>query len=432
MQIKLDTSTTSSHSTQATSAPTILERIAINFLSRFLKGLKNGELTLIYPNGESETFGSAANGRRARMVLKTYRVFWRVLKDGGIGLGESFVDGEWECDNLPQVIAIFLENLEITTERSLNLLKPFRFMHQKWHQRRHNSPENARKNIHAHYDLGNDFFSLLLDRSMTYSSAIFKSADEPLENAQLNKLRAIIDKAKIVPEDHVLEIGSGWGSFAITAAKERGCQVTTITLSEEQKKIVEQRIQAAGLTDRVTVKLCDYRHITGKFDKIVSIEMMEAIGKEYLPGFFSCCEKLLKPSGIVVVQVITMIDQWYKEYCGRCDWIQKHIFPGSHLPSLTALTQAITDSSRLVIEQLDNIAPHYGKTLALWRTRLHEIIPQIAPLGYDERFQRTFDFYLASCEAEFGTRLLNVLQLTLTRANNQQLIRGDRLLLNSI
>lgn len=432
MQIKSGTTTNSAHSTQTAATPTTLERIAIHFLSRFLKGLKHGELTLIYPNGESETFGSPSNGRRARMVLKSYRVFWRVLKDGGIGLGESFVDGEWESDNLPQVISIFLENLEITTERSLNLLKPFRLLHQKWHQRRHNSPENARRNIHEHYDLGNDFFSLLLDPSMTYSSAIFKSAEESLEDAQRNKLRAIIDKAQIGPDDHVLEIGSGWGSFALTAAKERGCRVTTITLSEEQKKTVERRIEAAGLTDLITVKLCDYRHIDGKFDKIISIEMMEAIGKEYLPVFFACCERLLKPSGIVVVQVITMIDQWYKEYCGRCDWIQKHIFPGSHLPSLTALTQAITASSRLVIEQLDNIAPHYGKTLALWRTRLHEIIPHITPLGYDERFQRTFDFYLASCEAEFGTRLLNVLQLTLTRANNQQLIKSDRILLNSI
>jgi len=419
--------------TTSPSTPTVLERFAMRFVIRFLESLTRGELTLIFPDGESRTFGCvtnsvgcATNSRRATMVLKNYRLFWRVLKDGAIGLGESFVDGDWECDHLPSVIAILLENLDVETERSLNLLRPFRFLHRLWHQRRHNSPENAKRNIHAHYDLGNEFFSRLLDPSMTYSSAVFTSAEETLEQAQLNKLRLIIDKAKIGQDDHVLEIGSGWGSFALTAARERGCRVTTLTLSEEQKKVVEQRAAAAGLSDRISVQLCDYRHIQGSFDKIVSIEMMEAIGKEYLPTFFECCERLLKPSGIAVVQVITMVDHWYEEYCKRCDWIQKHIFPGSHLPSLTALSEAITKSSQFMIEQLDNFAPHYAKTLAQWRARLHEVTAEIAPLGYDTRFQRTFDYYLACCEAEFGTRWLNLLQLTLTRPNNTAIIASDR------
>ncbi|NDC37292.1 MAG: class I SAM-dependent methyltransferase [Proteobacteria bacterium] len=405
--------------------PTLLERLALRFINRFLSSLKRGELTIVLPDGETRTYGSAANGRRATMVLQNYRLFWRVLKDGAIGLGESFVDGDWNCDHLPTVISILLENLDLNTERALNLLRPVRFLHRLWHQRRHNSPQNARKNIHAHYDLGNEFFSRLLDPTMTYSSAVFRSAEESLEQAQLNKLRLMIDKAMIGPEDHVLEIGSGWGSFALTAARERGCRVTTITLSEEQKKVVETRIAEAGLADKITVQLCDYRHIQGSFDKIVSIEMMEAIGQEYLSTFFACCERLLKPTGIAVVQVITMVDHWYEEYCKRCDWIQKHIFPGSHLPSLTALSEAITKGSQFVIEHLENLAPHYAKTLALWRARLNEITPEIAPLGYDVRFQRTFDYYLASCEAEFGTRWLNLLQLTLTRPNNTALLQAD-------
>lgn len=409
----------------SSSTPSMLERFAMRFVTSFLQSIQRGELTIIFPDGESRTFGGTSAGRRATMVLRNYRLFWRVLKDGAIGLGESFVDGDWDCDHLPSVIAVLLENLELDTERSLNLLRPVRFLHRLWHQRRHNSPENAKRNIHAHYDLGNEFFSRLLDPSMTYSSAVFTSVEESLEQAQLNKIRIIIDKAKISKEDHVLEIGSGWGSFALTAARERGCRVTTLTLSEEQKKVVEQRVVDAGLSEHISVQLCDYRNIRGSFDKIVSIEMMEAIGKEYLATFFECCERLLKPSGIAVVQVITMVDHWYEEYCKRCDWIQKHIFPGSHLPSLTALSEAITKGSRFVIENLENFAPHYAKTLALWRARLHQIAPEIAPLGYDPRFQRTFDYYLAACEAEFGTRWLNLLQLTLTRPNNPTLIASD-------
>jgi cyclopropane-fatty-acyl-phospholipid synthase len=342
-----------------------------------------------------------------------------------MGLGEGFQAGDWETDDLTAVLKFFLENVDQNSERKLNVLWPMRLLHKFRHRRRHNSIVNSKTNIQEHYDIGNEFFSLFLDPSMTYSSGIFRTPQDSLETAQRNKLQAIIDKAMIGPNDHVLEIGSGWGSFAVMAAKQRGCKVTTVTISEEQHRAVKEKIRAENLEGRVEVLLTDYRTLTGSYDRIVSIEMMEALGHEYLPVFFKKCESLLRPNGIMVVQVITMLDQWYGEYRKRADWIQKYIFPGSHLPSLGALNESITESSQFIVENLENIAPHYARTLAEWRHRFRSVRGKLERMGYDQYFQRTFDFYFASCEAEFGTRVLNLLQLVLTRPNNQTLIQSD-------
>jgi len=410
--------------------PTLLERLSFSICKRFLKAIKKGELTLSLPNGDQLKYGNPHSGRNADIQIHSYSLFWRIVKDGNIGLGEGFIENNWSSSDLPNLIAFFLDNLELNSERKLNLILPVRLINKIWHRRRANSIKGAKANIHAHYDLSNDFFSKLLDKTMTYSSAYFTTPEEPLEVAQRNKLRLIADKALINSSDHVLEIGSGWGSFAINTAKERGCKVTTLTISEEQFRYVKSRIKEEGLEGQVEVVLKDYRLVEGKFDKIVSIEMMEAIGKEYLGKFIECCEKLLRPDGIAVLQVITMIDYWYEEYCKRCDWIQKYIFPGSHLPSLTHLSKEISNNSKLIIEGLENIAPHYAKTLATWRNTLHQIKSDLPKMGFDERFFRIFDYYLASCEAEFGSRWLNVLQIVLTRPNNQRLLDNDNKRLN--
>ncbi len=348
-----------------------------------------------------------------------------MVLNGGVGLGESFVAGEWSSVDLPGVMAILLEGLSPTAETQLHRFKLSRVAGRVWHWLRDNTITGSQKNIYAHYDLGNSLFSELLDPSMTYSSALYRSGAQSLQDAQTEKLHEIARKAQIRKGDHVLEIGTGWGSFAIVAARDFGARVTTTTISKEQYEVAVARIKAAGLSERVTVLLKDYRLLEGRFDKIVSIEMMEAIGEKFLPTFFAQCSKLLAPNGIMVVQVIAMLDSWYDEYRTRVDWIQKYIFPGSHLPSLGKLVQSMTASTDFVVEHLENIPHHYARTLASWRAALHARTNRLEELGYDLHFRRTFDYYFAVCEAEFGTRLLNLYQIVFTRPNNQLLIEQD-------
>ena len=255
----------------------------------------------------------------------------------------------------------------------------------------------------------------------TYSCGIFRSETENLEQAQRNKLWAMITKARIGAEDHVLEIGCGWGGFALEAVRETGCRVTGITLSKEQHAFACRRVAEAGLQDRITLLLRDYRHVEGRFDRIVSIEMLEAVGHKYFGDFFRCCDRLLKPKGLAVLQTITIPDHRYDRYRKGCDWIQKHIFPGGHLPSLGALCRAMAENSRFFVEHLENIGIHYARTLREWRLRFERNVDKVAELGFDRTFQRKWLYYLSFCEAAFGTRSLGNLQLVLTRPNNRSL-----------
>jgi len=413
----------------------LFERLSLRLCEPFLKGL-TGQLNFTLPDGSIKTYGgklfanSKLSGqkntvRRADITLTNGGFFSRVVLDGGVGLGESFVAGEWSSDNLPQVMAILLEGLTQASERKLQRVRISRLAGRIWHWMRRNTPQGSQKNIYAHYDLGNSLFSELLDPTMTYSSAMYRSGAETLEDAQLEKLREVARKAQIQKDDHVLEIGTGWGSFAIVAARDFGARVTTTTISREQYDVAVKRIAAAGLSDRITVLQKDYRELTGQYDKLVSIEMMEAIGERFLPVFFAQCEKLLKPDGLMVVQVIAMLDGWYDEYRTRVDWIQKYIFPGSHLPSLGKLVSCMTTSTNFVVEKLENIPHHYARTLATWRSALAAREDKLEQLGYDENFRRMFDYYFAVCEAEFGTRLLNLYQIVFTQPNNQKLIAQD-------
>lgn len=401
------------------------QSLARYFVRRRLRKLERGELLLRYPDGREELYGGREQGIRCELQLHNFKPFMRLLRDGGIGFGEGFVAGDWNSPNLSALLTMIFNNFHVFEEQHLNLLKPMRLLHRFWHWMRDNSRFGSQKNIRKHYDLGNRLFSLFLDESMTYSSAIYSHSGESLESAQRRKVRRMLEKAMLEESDRVLEIGSGWGTLAIEAAR-KGCQVTSITLSREQLALARERAIKEEVESKVKFELCDYRDMRGQFDKIVSVEMLEAVGHRHLGTFFKSCERLLAPDGLVVLQVITFPDFQYHDYLKRCDWIQKHIFPGSHLPALSALLESVRDNSKLIVESVENIGPHYALTLAEWRTRFSAQREKLESLGYDQEFQRMWEFYLASCEAEFGSRWLNVLQIVLTRPNNQRLIATDR------
>ena len=401
------------------------QSIARHFVRRRLARLERGELLLRYPDGREETYGGKVAGERCELQLHNFKPFIRLLRDGGIGFGEGFVAGDWSSPNLTALLTMIFNNFHVFEEQKLNLLKPVRFLHRIWHWMRDNSRFGSQRNIRKHYDLGNRLFATFLDESMTYSSAIFSHTGESLESAQRRKVRRVLDKAMIEERDNILEIGSGWGTLAIEAAR-KGCHVTSITLSREQLALARERAEREGVESKVRFELCDYRDMHGQYDKIVSVEMLEAVGHKHLGAFFSSCDRLLAPDGLVVLQVITFPDFEYRDYLKRCDWIQKYIFPGGNLPALSALLDAVRDNSNLIVESVENIGPHYALTLAEWRTRFSAQREKLKGLGYDQEFQRMWEFYLASCEAEFSSRWLNVLQIVLTRPNNQRLIAADR------
>lgn len=411
------------------SPPMTIRAEAYSWLDQFCiwqtrKALKNanwGSLEFIYPDGKKEFYGDPNSPITASIQLNNFQMFWKLVKDGGIGFGESYVDGDWSTPSVTDVMKFVLNNAHTVDESKYNWLKPTRFLNLIDLFLKSNSKNQAKKNISDHYDLGNDMFSLFLDPTLSYSSAKFPDGSDDLELAQKEKIRSILSKAKISPGDKLLEIGSGWGELAATAAKEYDCTVTGITISEEQAKLSREKIQNRGLSDRISIELKDYREVSGTFDKVISVEMIEAVGREYLGTFLSTIDRVLAPDGMVVLQIIAYHDNDYKKYLKRQDWIQKHIFPGSHLPSLTAFCEAMASHSDLVIESIENLPHHYAKTLAIWRENFNAKKSKLIELGYDERFQRAWNFYLSSCEAEFATRWLALYQIVLTRPNNLKL-----------
>ncbi|HMP72094.1 MAG TPA: DUF1365 family protein [Kiritimatiellia bacterium] len=408
-----------------TNPPTRLQRWAMNLLLSRLDRLDQGHLTLTLPDHTTRTLGTPGATPAADLTIRDPRFFTRVLFDGDIGLGESFSAGEWTSTNPTHLLTYLIANRDRVNSGEFATALLARLFDRARHLLRPNSRANSRRNIQAHYDLSNDFFKLILDPTLMYSCALFNHPGESLEQAQINKLHRIIRKARIASHHHVLEIGSGWGSFAIEAVRLTGCRVTSITLSQEQLDLARQRAREEGLDDRITFQLIDYRNLTGQFDRIVSIEMLEAVGHRYLPDYFRACENLLAPDGLALLQVITIPDQRYHAYRTSVDWIQKYIFPGGHLPSLGALSQAIAENSNFIIEDLDNIGPHYAPTLARWRDALLANAGPIKALGFDDTFLRTWNYYFTYCEAAFATRTLSTLHLLLTRPHNPALITHD-------
>jgi cyclopropane-fatty-acyl-phospholipid synthase len=394
------------------------EKLLLNMLSK----MNNGTMNITLPNGELIQLGGDPE-LVANITINSAEFFKRCILFGDIGFGEAYVDGDWDTDNITNVIKWFLINVDNapgvsgTSARSvaLNLLKIFNL---RYHSKRQNSLRGSRKNISEHYDLNNDFFAAFLDSTMTYSAAYFKTDDLSLEQAQLLKYDRLAKQLKLKPEDHVLEIGSGWGGNAIYMAKHYGCHVTTITISEEQHKLAKEKVAKEGLEHKVNVIIEDYRKLVGQFDKIVSVEMLEAVGVNYYETYFKKCHQLLKKNGILALQVITCPDSRFESLKNGVDWIQKHIFPGSLLPSVAAINKAINDTGDLTLVDLKDLGLDYAKTLAVWRDQFNANLPKINSLGFDAAFVRKWNYYLSYCEGAFVMRNINVMQMVYARPNN--------------
>jgi cyclopropane-fatty-acyl-phospholipid synthase len=399
--------------------PGFYEKVILSQLSK----MKRGQLHLTLPTGEVLLFGNGEGNVQAHVTVKSPAFFKRCVLFGDIGFGEGYVDGDWETTSITNVIKWFILNLEtaptLSGSRSktvsLNLL---RFFNKIMHFRKANTVDGSRQNIAAHYDLNNDFFKLFLDPSMTYSSGYFREEGISLQQAQLEKYDRLCRKLHLQPTDHVLEIGTGWGGNAIYIAKKYDCQVTTVTISEEQFKLASERVKKENLENNVKVLLQDYRYIRGQFDKIVSIEMLEAVGHRFLDVYFRKCNELLKKDGILALQVITCPDSRYESLKNGVDWIQKHIFPGSLLPSVAAINRSVNSTCDLTLVDLKDIGLDYARTLCIWKEQFNLQLKEVKQLGFDDTFIRKWNYYLSYCEAAFEMRNINTMQLIYTRPNN--------------
>jgi len=397
---------------------TLYEKLILNLLTN----MPLGSMSLTLPDGEHIQIGNG-EGVAAKVTIHNKSFFKRCVLYGDIGFGEGYVDGDWDTESITDVIKWFILNVEHAPTVSgsnvkavaLNLMK---FYNRLFHSRRDNSLNGSRKNISEHYDLSNDFFALWLDPTMTYSSAYFKEENFTLEEAQKAKYQRLCEQLHLKPTDHVLEIGSGWGGNAIYMASNFGCKVTTITISQEQQKLAIERVKAAGLDDKISVEIQDYRKIKGQYDKIVSVEMLEAVGARYFENYFEQCHKLLKQDGILALQVITCPDSRFEALRDGVDWIQKHIFPGSLLPSVGSMNEAINRTGDLTLVDLKDLGLHYARTLKTWFENFNQQLEEVKKLGFSESFIRKWNYYLCYCEAAFEMRNINVMQLVYARPNN--------------
>lgn len=377
--------------------------------------VRAGRLTVVLPDGRSRVFGAEASDLRGEIHIHDMAALRRLLVGGAVGAGEGYVDGVWSSPDLVALASLAAANRQILSSPRGAWRLAAGFGRTMAHRRRRNTRAGARRNIAAHYDLGNDFYRLWLDETMTYSSALFESVDQALAEAQRNKYRAHAERAGLSGGQHVLEIGSGWGGFALYAAGDLGCRVTTITISQEQYDLAIERVRDAGLADLVTVELKDYRDISGTYDAIVSIEMLEAVGTEYYRDFFAAVDRALRPGGKASVQVITFPNDAFESQLREANWIQTYIFPGGVLPSLSALERAI-DGTSLLITDVKDIRSSYALTLKAWRTRFIGSLDAVRGMGFDDRFIRMWEFYLSISEAGFRTGSTQDLQIVFEKS----------------
>jgi len=396
-------------------AAAVAARMARSVVIGRLEGIEVGDLTVVDECG-TRRFGRPNTGPSARVNIRDPAVWTAIALGGSLGAGESYMDGLWSTDDLVATVRVMLRassRLSSVDGAGLGLVRGT--LDSLYHRFRRNTKTGSRRNIAEHYDLGNEFYRLWLDPSMMYSAAIWEQDKMSLEEAQRARLERIGRKLQLSPNDHLLEIGTGWGAMALHAASRFGCRVTTTTISREQYELARERVREAGLTDRITVLLEDYRDLNGTYDKLVSIEMIEAVGAEYLETFFTKVGSLLDSDGLAVIQAITIPDDRFAESIGRVDFIKRHIFPGGQLPSLDAMSTAWRKQTDLRLLHFEDFGDHYARTLNEWRRRFHAHIPDVETLGYPERFQRMWDFYLASCEGAFLERHCGVAQLLLAR-----------------
>jgi cyclopropane-fatty-acyl-phospholipid synthase len=421
------------------------QRIVMQSLEQMTLGCLHLEL----PDGTRKTIGQPDAKISANIQIKNWSFFKRCVLFGDIGFGEAYVDGDWETDDITPAISWFILNVENSPAMSgsrgkfflLNLLGRYNRV---LHLLRPNSLETSRRNISEHYDLGNDFYKLFLDPTMTYSAALFdersgvsaerrhfagsasaalcrSAATQTLEDAQIAKYDRLCQQLKLKPTDHVLEIGSGWGGFSCHAAKNYGCKITTVTISEEQFKFARELFQREKLAEKIEIKLQDYRLLTGQFNKIVSIEMLEAVGHNFHEAYFAKCHELLKPDGLLALQMITCPDSRYNSLRKNVDWIQKHIFPGSLLLSVGRVNEVLNKTGNLFLHDLRDLGLSYAKTLKCWRENFNPQREKISALGFDEKFIRKWNYYFSYCEAAFAMRNISVVQAIYTRPNNPTL-----------
>lgn len=403
-------------------------RLAKKLFLKSLQNLQHGFLELVCPEA-THSFGDPQSDLRAMAVIHDERFFLRAITGADVGMGESFMDGDWTTPDLVSLVRLATRNLRNLDSGNL-LFSGLRKLAFRWQHRLHNNSEKgSRENIRAHYDLGNDFYRLFLDEQMQYSSAYFRKPGDSLEEAQQNKMDLICRKLQIEPGDRVLEIGCGWGGFAVYAARNYGARVTGVTISNAQYQAAFERLQSASVAPgSVQLLLQDYRKLDGQFDKIVSIEMFEAVGLQHYDEFFGRCDRLLTPEGSMLLQTITMPDQELRGYRRRVDWIQTYIFPGSELAFLGEIQKTIARATGMSLTNLESMGMHYAKTLSHWRERLFQRLTEVRQLGFDERFQRMWDFYLSWCEGAFRERYINVVQLLLAKNGTQKRLLGDPLL----
>lgn len=384
----------------------------------------DGEVEVLLPSGETHEFGKKGSKLYSKLTILNENFFGRLVTSGDIGFSEAFIEHEIEVSNLTALFKILIQSRDNLNDLDPSLTFFGNLLDTLTHWGKANTVTRAQQNISAHYDLSNEMFETFLDKTMCYSSGVFNNENETLEEAQYNKLRQIVTKAKLKPEHHLLDIGCGWGALAMEAVKMTGCRVTGLTLSKEQKELAEKRIADAGMSDKIEIKLCDYRLVEGKFDRIISIEMLEHVGHEFYGVYFKTCEKLLKPNGIAVIQVITMPENRYEAYLKGVDFIQKYIFPGGNLPSVNAMVAAMSKDTNLTLESLENIGPHYARTLRIWCENFEANSEKLVGMGFDMRFQRIWEYYLCYCEAGFASRTLGDVQMVVTRPNNLELSEG--------
>ena len=398
---------------------TIVQKLARRGLLRAFACVRYGRLTIA--DGEDTfSFEGAEAGPDAHVSILDPQVWSDVAFRGSVGSGEAYMAGYWTTSSLDQVTRFFVANSHLTDQLESGLTRLFYIVLQALHWLNKNTVRGSKRNIEAHYDLGNQLFEAFLDPTLMYSSALFSDDNKDLHKASLEKLDHICRKLHLEPTDHVLEIGTGWGGFAVHAAKNYGCQVTTTTISEEQYDHAVQLVQRHNLSDRVTVLKKDYRDLTGQYDKLVSIEMIEAVGHHYLDTYINTLSNRLKPEGLALIQAITIVEQRYLLAVKSVDFIKRYIFPGGFIPSVGSIMRSIGRASDLRLLHFEDFASHYARTLAEWRKRFNDEKQRILKLGYDERFCRMWEFYLAYCEGGFHERQLGLAQLILAKPKARQ------------
>jgi cyclopropane-fatty-acyl-phospholipid synthase len=392
-------------------------------IQELLKGLRDCTLS-IREGSETLEVGTPAikpgQTLRATLRVRDPEFYRRTALNGSVGAAEAYMDGMWDCDDLVALVRILVRNRDRLDAMERGFARFGGALLRAWSTLNRNTRAGSRRNIAAHYDLGNEFFKLFLDQNMMYSSAIYATADESLEVASTRKLDRICHKLQLSADTRVVEIGTGWGGFALHAARTTGCRVTTTTISREQHSLASARVAAAGLQDRVKVLLTDYRELTGRYDRLVSIEMIEAIGHQYLNAYFSKVSGLLEDDGMALIQAITIEDHRYEQALRSVDFINRYIFPGSFIPSINAMLRSATQVSDMKLFNLEDIGLSYALTLREWRRRFHAQHDQVRAMGYPERFVRMWDFYLAYCEGGFLERSIGDVQMLLVKPGSKR------------